>query len=229
MISRNSWPETRAPELFSASPWKIIGGDSIFQLRLACGFEWTSLLERPRCRACRPGNDNLWCSLSLCSWCASFDHSRGVLSVGLLEAGAGVCSRELSMSSSIDDAYVDTTLSWLLDSRSDRPLFVLFGDFVLLRIVFFLMAVTWCSIVVVELRKKFATRCGIFSGVCGRPHWILFPPADLGAYKWDARCGSSEPSCGLARLAGVCCLILCVRAECALLDSFRAVLVVTIY
>lgn len=59
---------------------------------------------------------------------------------------------------------METTLSWLLDSRSESPLFVLFGDFVLLLIVFFLIAVTWCSRVVVELRKKFATRCGIFSG-----------------------------------------------------------------
>lgn len=89
---------------------------------------------------------------------------------------------------------METTLSWLLGSRSERPLFVLFGDFVLLLIVFFLIAVTWCSRVVVELRKKFATRCGIFSEwvVVGSHDRMISPPARSGAYKWDARCGSSE-------------------------------------
>lgn len=68
-----------------------------------------------------------------------------------------------SMSSSIDDAYVDTTLSALLDSRCviSPPLVVLFGDFVRLRIVDFLRLMTWFSRELVELRKKFATRCGI--------------------------------------------------------------------
>jgi hypothetical protein len=61
--------------------------------------------------------------------------------------------------------------------------------------VFFLIAVTWCSRVVVELRKKFATRCGIFSdGWWWENHTGCPPPARSGAYKWEARYGSSEPS-----------------------------------
>lgn len=59
---------------------------------------------------------------------------------------------------------MDATLSELVEVLFVSPVgFVLLGDFVRLLIVDFFMAVTWFSKELVELRKKVATRCGIFS------------------------------------------------------------------
>lgn len=65
----------------------------------------------------------------------------------------------------MDDAYVDdATLSELLEGLVEMPPTppVRFGDFVRLRMVDFFRLLTWFSRELVLVRKKLATRCGIF-------------------------------------------------------------------